>query len=131
MKSILNEIISFGLTMIIYHLGGLDIALQSLLVVMFLDFISGISCAIYNKKINSKRGFKGLLKKVGYLIIIALVVVIDKITLNDGTIRTFIIYYFVANDGISIVENLAKMKVKLPKKLIDTLEQLKGDNEDD
>ena len=109
----------------IYLLGGLDIALKSLLIVIVIDYVTGILSAIYNKQINSKVGFKGILKKFSYLLIIALSVIIDNILGQSGTVRTLVIYFFVANDGISILENVAEMNIPLPPKLLETLEQLK------
>ena len=120
--------ISFSLTSIVYLLGGIDIALKSLLLVMILDYITGVISAIYNKKLNSKVGLKGILKKVFYLLIVALSVILDDIMGDTGAIRTLVIYFFVANDGISILENASEMNIPLPKKLIETLEQLKGED---
>lgn len=125
MKHIVSDVISVILTTTIYYLGGLDIALKSLLIMIIIDYLTGVLSAIYNKKVNSKIGFKGIIKKVSYLFIIALSVIIDNVLGKTGTIRTLVIYFFVANDGISILENVAKMGVPLPQKLIDTLEQLK------
>ena len=125
MKNVINFIISGLLTFANYFLGGIDIALKSLIIVIILDYISGILSAFYNKKINSKIGLKGIIKKLCYLLVVMLAVVIDNLTLQDGLIRNLVIYFLVSNDGISIIENLGKMNVKLPKKLIDSLEQLK------
>lgn len=125
MKYIISDVISVILTFLIYLLGGLDIALKSLLIVIVIDYATGILSAIYNKQINSKIGFKGILKKFSYLLIIALSVIIDNILGQSGTIRTLVIYFFVANDGISILENVAEMNIPLPPKLLETLEQLK------
>lgn len=125
MKYIISNVISVILTFLIYLLGGLDIALKSLLIVIVIDYATGILSAIYNKQINSKVGFKGILKKFSYLLIIALSVIIDNILGQSGTVRTLVIYFFVANDGISILENVAEMNIPLPPKLLETLEQLK------
>lgn len=129
MKHIVSDIISVILTTTIYLLGGLDIALKSLLIIIVIDYVTGILSAIYNKKLNSKIGYKGIIKKFSYLFIIALSVIIDNVLGQTGTIRTLVIYFFVANDGLSILENVAEMNISLPKKLIDVLEQLrkKGD----
>ena len=129
MKNLVSNIISVGLTTIIYILGGLDIALKSLLIIIIIDYVTGVLSAIYNKSLNSKIGFKGILKKFSYLFIIALSNVIDNVLGQSGTIRTLIIYFFVANDGISILENVAQMDIPLPQKLVDTLEQLKKKGE--
>lgn len=125
MKYVISNVISVILTFLIYLLGGFDIALKSLLIVIVIDYATGILSAIYNKQINSKVGFKGILKKFSYLLIIALSVIIDNILGQAGTIRTLVIYFFVANDGISILENVAEMNIPLPPKLLETLQQLK------
>ncbi len=125
MKYVISDVISVILTFLIYFLGGLDIALKSLLIVIVIDYATGILSAIYNKQINSKVGFKGILKKFSYLLIIVLSVIVDNILGQSGTIRTLVIYFFVANDGISILENVAEMNIPLPPKLLEILEQLK------
>lgn len=126
MKITLNNIMSVILTTFIYLLGGVDVALQCLLVMIILDYISGIVSAIYNKNLDSKIGLKGILKKFMYLVIVCVSVIIDKIVGNTGVVRTLVIYFFVANDGLSIIENMGKMGIPLPKKLNDTLNQLKN-----
>lgn len=128
MKEALNVITSTLLTTFVFLLGGIDIALVTLLVVMCLDYITGVISAYYKKELSSKVGFKGLLKKFFYLIIIALSVRIDNLMGSNSLIRTFVIYYFVANDGLSIIENGGEIGLKLPKKLYDALEQLKGED---
>lgn len=126
MKIALNNIMSVILTTFIYLLGGVDVALQCLLIMIILDYISGIASAIYNKNLDSKIGLKGILKKFMYLVIVCVSVIIDKIVGNTGAVRTLVIYFFVANDGLSIIENMGKMGIPLPKKLIDSLNQLKN-----
>lgn len=131
MRHFINNAISVVLTTFIYLVGGIDIAMKSLLIVIVIDYITGVMSAIYNKKLNSTIGLKGILKKFSYLIIVSLSVILDRIVGDTGAIRTLVIYFFVANDGISIVENIVKMGVPLPKKLTEVLEQLrnKGDEE--
>nr|DAP52561.1 MAG TPA: holin [Caudoviricetes sp.] len=129
MKHLINDIVSVILTTFVYLVGGFDIAIQSLLIVMVVDYLTGITSAIYNKELSSKIGFKGILKKFSYLCVVALSVVIDNLTGQSGLIRTLVIYFFVANDGLSIIENMAEMGVKLPQKLIDSLEQIKKKGE--
>ena len=125
MKRYFTEILIAISSTILYLLGGWDIALKCLVIVMIIDYITGVMSAIFNKKVDSRIGLKGILKKFGYLCIVALSVILDTITGETGVIRTLVIYFFVANDGISIIENIAKMGVPMPKKLIDVLEQLK------
>lgn len=125
MKNTINIILGTFFAGVAYYLGGWDFALQTLLLVMALDYITGICKAIKQKKLNSKTGFTGILKKFGYLIIVALAVVIDHLAGDTGAVRTLVIYFFVANDGLSILENWGAMGLPLPAKLFELLEQLK------
>ena len=129
MKYFINNVISVILTTFVYLMGGLDIAFYSLIIVIVIDYLTGIGSAIYNNELSSKIGFKGIIKKFCYLLIVALSVVIDNLLGQSGLIRSLVIYFFVANDGLSIIENMAKMNVKLPQKLIDALEQIKKKGE--
>lgn len=129
MKHFINDIASVIFTTFVYLIGGFDIAIQSLLIVMVVDYLTGIASAIYNKELSSKLGFKGIIKKFSYLCVVALSVIIDNLTGQSGLIRTLVIYFFVANDGLSIIENMAEMGVKLPQKLIDSLEQIRKKGE--
>ena len=128
MKNIFNFITGTLLTTVVYFLEGLDVALKTLLVFILLDYITGVCEAITKKKLNSIIGAKGIVKKIGYLIIVALSVQLDRITGETGAIRTLVIYFFVANEGISILENWGSMGLPLPKVIIETLEQLKSKN---
>lgn len=130
MKFFINEFISILLTFFIYFLGGFDIALKSLLIVIIIDYITGLISAFYRKKLNSKVGFKGIIKKFCYICVVGLSVALDNLCNTSGVIRTIVIYFFVANDGLSILENLGKIGIKFPKKLIQSLEQLKNESED-
>lgn len=130
MKTFINNIISILATYFVYLVGGIDIAFVSLIVIMALDYLTGVMSAIYNKKLNSKIGYKGIIKKASYLLIIALSVILDKLLGQTGSVRTLVIYFFVANDGISILENVAEMNIPLPKKLKELLEQLKKDGDE-
>lgn len=129
MKYLIINIASVILTTFVYLVGGFDIAIQSLLIVIVIDYLTGIASAIYNKKLSSRIGFKGIIKKFCYLLVVALSVIIDNLLGSSGLIRSLVIYFFVANDGISIIENMAKMNVKLPEKLIDALEQIRNKGE--
>ena len=129
MKHLISNVSSVILTTFIYLVGGFDIAIQSLLIVIVIDYLTGIASAIYNKELSSKMGFKGIIKKFSYLLVVALSVVIDNLLGQSGLIRSLVIYFFVANDGLSIIENMAEMNIKLPQKLIDALEQIKKKGE--
>ena len=128
MKNLISFITSTLLTTVVYFLGGLDIALKTLLIFILLDYVTGLCKAIVNKKVNSIIGIKGIIKKIGYLIVVALSVQLDNITGSTGALRTLVIYFFVANEGISVLENWGSIGLPLPKKIMETLEQLKKEN---
>lgn len=109
-------------------MGGADVALRSLAIIMILDYLTGVLSAIYNKELSSKIGLKGIAKKCGYFLAVILACVLDSLFGNTSVIRMLVIYFLVANDGLSILENLAEMNIKLPKKVKEVLKQLKEDN---
>ena len=117
-------------TGLVYLWGGFDVAIQCLLIVIVLDYISGIIKAFVLKNLSSSIGFKGILKKIGVLVVVALAVLIDRVTGESGAIRTLVIYYFVANEGLSIVENLAQAGLPIPKVIKDALKTLKKGGKD-
>lgn len=125
MKEFLSVLNAGLATTLVYIFGGLDVALQCLLVAIVIDYITGLIKSYKNANLNSKVGIKGLLKKVGILCLVALTVVIDKLTGNTGYVRTMVIYYLVANEGLSILENLGEVGIIVPEFLKKRLEQLK------
>lgn len=115
-------------TFLSFLFGDWDVALQCLVIAVALDYISGIIKAFVNKDLSSKIGLKGLLKKVGVFIIVALAVLIDKVTGESGAVRTLVIYYFVANEGLSIVENLGEAGLPIPDVIKKALKSLKNES---
>lgn len=115
-------------TTFIWLVGGIDVALSCLLVAIVIDYISGIIKAYETKTLSSAIGFRGILKKVGILLIVMLAVLVDRITIDNGGVRTLVIYYFVANEGLSILENLAQAGLPIPKSLKNALKVIKKDN---
>ena len=116
-------------TTLIYLVGGWDVSFQSLCIIVAIDYATGVISAIKNKKLNSKVGLWGIVKKFLYFVMVALAVILDRIMGSTGTIRSLVIYFLIANDGLSILENSAKIGVPIPQKLIDILEQLKEKGE--
>lgn len=123
-ESICGVLAGIG-TLFIYLLGGLDVAMQCLLIAIALDYLSGLIKAYNTKVLSSKIGFRGLLKKIGILFLVMLAVVIDRVTGESGAIRTLVIYYFVANEGLSIIENLGQAGLPIPKVIKNALKALK------
>lgn len=124
-----NAIISAIATTFVFLIGGFDIAISCLLIAIALDYVSGILKAFINKNLSSEIGLKGILKKVGILVIVMLGVLIDRVAGETGAIRTLVIYYFVANEGLSIVENLGEAGLPIPKKLKEALKALKKETD--
>lgn len=128
MKEIIDSVLAVIATTFIYLIGGLDIALVCLLIAIVLDYISGIIKAYVTKELSSKIGLKGILKKVGILLIVMLSVLVDRVTGETGAVRTLVIYYFVANEGLSILENLGQAGVPIPESIKKALKVLKKEN---
>lgn len=128
MKEIYNSIIAIVLTAFVYLVGGLDVAMIALLVAIVLDYISGVIKGYVTKQLSSQTGFRGIVKKVAILIIVMLAVLVDRVTGDTGAVRTLVIYYFVANEGLSIIENLGQAGVPIPQSIKKALKALKKEN---
>lgn len=125
----LKEILSLITSIISYLLGGIDSLFTILLMLIVIDYITGICKGIYKKELSSKKSLKGIIKKIGYLIIIMVAVLADKLTNNSsGAIRALVTYFFIANEAISILENWALMDLPLPKKLLEVFENMKNNS---
>lgn len=106
--------------------GGADGLLIALVIFMIIDYLTGLIYGIYSKTVSSKRGLLGFLKKFCIFLIVAVAHTLDLYILNDSEIlRNATIGFYIANDGISILENMAKLGIPLPQKLKDVLIQLK------
>lgn len=122
----LDIVLSFILSSFTYLTGGFDTLLNTLLIVISIDYITGLCKGIYKKELNSKKGIKGIIKKIGYILIVILATLFDKVIGdNSQAIRTLVIYSFIANEALSILENWALMDLPLPKKLFEVFEKLK------
>ena len=128
MKEMYLSIIAGIATASVYLLGGFDIAIQCLLIAIVIDYLSGLIKAFVTKTLSSQIGVRGLLKKFAILLVVMLAVLIDRVTGESGAIRTLVIYYFVANEGLSITENLAQAGVPMPKIIKDALKALKKES---
>lgn len=128
MESWISSICSIVATTFLWLIGGIDVAFLCLIVAIVLDYISGLIKAYNTKTLSSSIGFRGIVKKIGVLILVMLAVIVDRITVNNGGIRTLVVYYFVANEGLSILENLAQAGLPIPKKLKDALKVIKKEN---
>ncbi|WP_415537539.1 holin family protein [Dehalobacter sp. 4CP] len=116
-----------------YFLGGWDGFLYALLTFVVIDYITGLMCAVLDKKLSSEVGFRGIFKKVLIFSLVAIGHIIDKNVIGDGSvIRTAVIFFYLSNEGISILENAVHVGLPVPQKLKDILEHLhnRSDKED-
>lgn len=125
LDKVISIIASEVATVFIFLVGEIDVALICLIIAIVLDYISGIIKAFNTKQLSSKIGFKGILKKIGILILVMLSVLVDRVSGNTGAIRTLVIYYFVANEGLSILENLGEAGIPIPNAIKKALKVLK------
>ena len=113
-----------------YFLGGCDGLLYALLVFVIVDYITGVMCAINDKKLSSAVGFRGICRKVLIFLLVGLAHILDMQVLNQpGVIRTAVIFFFLANDGLSILENSTYLGLPVPDQLKAVLEQLHNRDE--
>ena len=108
-----------------YFLGGWDGFLYALLTFVVIDYITGLMCAVLDKKLSSEVGFRGIFKKVLIFSLVAIGNIVDQSVIGDGSvIRTAVIFFYLSNEGVSILENAAHIGLPVPQKLKDILEQL-------
>ena len=103
--------------------------LKSIVVLMILDYITGLLKSIYNKKLSSEVGFKGILKKIIIFIVIATAYIIQCLLGEEIPLREITILFFISNEGISLIENASEF-VPIPEKLKEVLIQLRKDSEE-
>ncbi len=108
-----------------YFLGGLDGLMIALIVLMTLDYVSGVMCAIIDRKLSSAVGFKGICKKVFILMLVGVAHIIDLHVVGTGSaLRGAVICFYMSNEGLSLLENAAHIGLPIPDKLRDILAQL-------
>jgi toxin secretion/phage lysis holin len=108
-----------------YILGGLDGLLYALIAFTAIDYVTGVMCAITDRKLSSEIGFKGIFKKIITFMLVAVGHIIDQRLIGSGNaFRTAIICFYISNEGISILENAARIGLPVPKKLKEILQQL-------
>ena len=122
-----------------YFVGGMDGLLTALLILMTIDYVTGIMCAIVDKQLSSAVGFKGICKKVLILMLVGVVHIVDMHVVGTGeALRSAVICFYLSNEGVSVLENAGRLGLPIPEKLKAILAQLhdklpettdKGDDE--
>ena len=107
-------------------MGGFDGFLYALVVFVVVDYITGLMAAAVEKKLSSEVGFKGIFRKVIIFSLVAVGHIVDSYVIGQGSVlRTAVIFFYLSNEGISILENAARTGLPIPEKLKDVLEQLR------
>ena len=114
-----------GVAGITYLFGGWDQVLQILFLMIVIDYITGIVGAGMKGELSSKIGFKGIVKKVAIMIMVVIAVQLDKVMGQVNIFRYLVCFFYIANEGISILENFSKMGVPLPKFMVNLLKVMK------
>ena len=110
-----------------YFLGGMDGLMIALIVFMALDYITGLMCAIADKKLSSAVGFKGVCKKVLILMLVGVAHIVDLHVVGTGdALRSAVVCFYLSNESVSMLENAAHLGLPIPEKLKSVLAQLHG-----
>ena len=108
-----------------YFLGGCDGLLVALVVFAAVDYITGVMCAVADKKLSSEVGFKGICRKVLIFLLVGIANILDVHVIGTGSVlRTAVIFFYISNEGVSLLENAAHLGLPVPEKIKAVLEQL-------
>ena len=108
-----------------YFLGGCDGLLYALIAFVVIDYITGVMCAIINKQLSSEVGFKGIFRKVLIFLLVGSANIIDVQVIGTGAVlRTAVIFFYISNEGVSLLENAGHLGLPIPEKIKTVLEQL-------
>lgn len=128
-KNILNSTVALGGTTLTYLIGGWDGVLKILAVLIVIDYVTGIMKGFSNKELASDIGYNGLIRKAAIFLVVILANQLDLAVPQENPVfRTMACYFYIANEGISITENIAMMGVPLPMGLVGALKKLKEEN---
>lgn len=126
-KNIFNTLVAILGGLFTYLLGGWDTCLIVLVTFMALDYATGVIGGWIQKNLNSNIGFRGILRKTTIIIVVIVAVLLDRLLKNGAWVfRTLVCYFYIGNEAISLLENVVKIGIPVPKKLVDALEQLKN-----
>ena len=108
-----------------YFLGGCDGLLIALVVFAVVDYITGLMCAISDRKLSSEVGFRGICRKVLIFVLVGVANILDVQVIGTGSVlRTAVIFFYLSNEGVSLLENAAHLGLPIPEKLKAVLQQL-------
>lgn len=113
-----------------WFLGGCDGLLYALVAFVAIDYITGVMCAVINHRLSSEVGFKGIFKKVLIFLLVGVANILDVQVIGTGCVlRTAVIFFYISNEGVSLLENAAYLGLPVPEKIKTVLEQLHSRSE--
>ncbi len=128
---IIKTVLAVGATTLHFLFGGWSLPMQILVAVVTIDYLTGLGAAFVGRRLDSRIGSKGIVKKVGFFVLVSLAHLLDKSTgMSAPVLQTATIWFLVGNEGISITENLSEIGVPLPKTLTEALHRLKNEDMD-
>ena len=108
-----------------YYLGGCDGLLLALVAFSAADYLTGVMCAVSDRKLSSNVGFKGICRKVLIFLLVGIANILDVHVIGTGSVlRTAVIFFYISNEGVSLLENAAHLGLPVPEKMKEILEQL-------
>jgi len=114
-----------------WFLGGCDGLLYALVAFAVIDYVTGVMCAAVDRKLSSEVGFRGIFKKVMVFLLVGIANIIDAQVIGTGCVlRTAVIFFYISNEGVNLLENAGHLGLPIPKKLKEILEQLHDRAED-
>lgn len=115
-----------------WFLGGCDGLLYALIAFVVIDYITGVMCAITDHTLSSEVGFRGICRKVLIFLLVGIANILDVNVIETGSVlRTAVIFFYISNEGVSLLENAGHLGLPIPVKIQAVLEQLHDRSEND
>ena len=113
-----------------WFLGECDGLMYALIAFVIADYVTGVMCAVSDKRLSSEVGFKGICRKVLIFVLVGMANILDMHVIGTGCVlRTAVLFFYISNEGVSVLENAGHLGLPVPAKLLDVLEQLHEDAE--
>lgn len=113
-----------------WFLGECDGLMYALIAFVIADYVTGVMCAVSDKRLSSEVGFKGICRKILIFVLVGMANILDMHVIGTGCVlRTAVLFFYISNEGVSVLENAGHLGLPVPAKLLDVLEQLHEDAE--
>ena len=113
-----------------WFLGECDGLMYALIAFVIADYVTGVMCAVSDKRLSSEVGFKGICRKVLFFVLVGMANILDMHVIGTGCVlRTAVLFFYISNEGVSVLENAGHLGLPIPARLLNVLEQLHEDAE--